>query len=122
MIRPATITDPTFAPYIPSVDARLDAVESGLTNKMMISNYPLNLVCLSDISVSFTDGDSITNVSSYIPSGYQLSFVMASPVNTSTISVTGCKIYNNSNVEIKCRADFTGNTDFNIMLFVRKSS
>jgi len=32
MIRPATITDPTFAPYIPSVDARLDAVESGLTN------------------------------------------------------------------------------------------
>jgi hypothetical protein len=33
MIRPATITDSTFAPYIPSVDARLDAVESGLTNQ-----------------------------------------------------------------------------------------
>lgn len=30
MIRPATITDPTFAPYIPSVETRLDAVESGV--------------------------------------------------------------------------------------------
>jgi hypothetical protein len=30
MIRPSFITDPTFAPYIPSVDARLEAVESGL--------------------------------------------------------------------------------------------
>ena len=30
MIRLASETDPTFAPYIPSVDARLDAVESGL--------------------------------------------------------------------------------------------
>ena len=28
MIRPAAITDSTYAPYIPSVDARLDAVES----------------------------------------------------------------------------------------------
>lgn len=30
MIRPASITDPTFAPYIPSVESRLDAVESGV--------------------------------------------------------------------------------------------
>lgn len=123
MIRPATITDPTFAPYIPSVESRLEAVESGLNNKIMISNYPLNLVCLNDISVSFTNGDGITDVSSYIPSGYQISFVMASPVDTYTISVTGCSVYNNKkNIRIKCRTDFTGNADFNIMLFVRKSS
>lgn len=32
MIRPASITDPTFAPYIPSVESRIEAVESGLTN------------------------------------------------------------------------------------------
>ena len=31
MIRPATITDPTFAPYIPSVESRIEAVESGVT-------------------------------------------------------------------------------------------
>lgn len=30
MVRPAFIADDTFAPYIPSVEARLDAVESGL--------------------------------------------------------------------------------------------
>lgn len=30
MIRPATITDATFAPYIPSVESRLETVESGL--------------------------------------------------------------------------------------------
>ena len=33
MVRPDFITNSTFAPYIPSVDARLDAVESGLTNR-----------------------------------------------------------------------------------------
>ena len=32
MIRPATITDATFAPYIPSVESRIEAVESGLAN------------------------------------------------------------------------------------------
>lgn len=32
MNRISTETDPTFAPYIPSVNARLDAAESGLTN------------------------------------------------------------------------------------------
>lgn len=32
MIRLASITDPTFAPYIPSVESRIEAVESGLTN------------------------------------------------------------------------------------------
>lgn len=32
MIRPATITDPTFAPYIPSVESRIEVVESNLTN------------------------------------------------------------------------------------------
>lgn len=32
MIRPATITDPTFAPYIPSVESRIEAVESGVAN------------------------------------------------------------------------------------------
>jgi hypothetical protein len=32
MIRLASVSDTTFTPYIPSVDARLDAVESGLTN------------------------------------------------------------------------------------------
>lgn len=32
MLRPATITNPTFAPYIPSVESRIEAVESGLTN------------------------------------------------------------------------------------------
>ena len=32
MIRPAFITDSTFAPYIPSVESRIEAVESGLTN------------------------------------------------------------------------------------------
>lgn len=31
MLRPATITDPTFAPYIPSVESRIEAVESNLT-------------------------------------------------------------------------------------------
>lgn len=30
MIRPATINDPTFAPYIPSVESRIEAVESGV--------------------------------------------------------------------------------------------
>lgn len=30
MLRLATITDPTFAPYIPSVESRIEAVESGL--------------------------------------------------------------------------------------------
>lgn len=32
MIRPATITDSTYAPYIPSVESRIEAVESGLTS------------------------------------------------------------------------------------------
>lgn len=32
MIRLASVSDPTFAPYIPSVNSRLQAVESGLTN------------------------------------------------------------------------------------------
>lgn len=32
MIRPATVTDSTFAPYIPSVESRIEAVESGMTN------------------------------------------------------------------------------------------
>lgn len=32
MIRLASINDPTFAPYIPSVESRIEAVESGLTN------------------------------------------------------------------------------------------
>ena len=32
MIRPATITDPTYTPYIPSVESRIEAVESGITN------------------------------------------------------------------------------------------
>lgn len=39
MIRPATITDPTFAPYIPSVESRIEAVESGLTNKVDVRKY-----------------------------------------------------------------------------------
>ena len=30
MVRLASVSDPTFAPYIPSVDARLDAVESAI--------------------------------------------------------------------------------------------
>ena len=30
MIRPATITDPTFAPYIPSVNSRIEAVDFGI--------------------------------------------------------------------------------------------
>lgn len=32
MIRPAFITDSTFAPYIPSVESRIEGLESGLTN------------------------------------------------------------------------------------------
>jgi len=41
MIRSATITDPTFAPYIPSVESRIEAVESGLTslNTVTMANY-----------------------------------------------------------------------------------
>jgi len=39
MIRPATITDPTFSPYIPSVESRIEAVESGLTN---VAKYTSN--------------------------------------------------------------------------------
>lgn len=31
MIRPAAITDPTFAPYIPSVESRIEAAESGIS-------------------------------------------------------------------------------------------
>lgn len=33
MIRLASVSDPTFAPYIPSVESRIEAVESDLTNK-----------------------------------------------------------------------------------------
>ena len=38
MLRPATITDPTFAPYIPSVESRIEAVESGIVNKVVTNN------------------------------------------------------------------------------------
>lgn len=38
MIRPATITDPTFAPYIPSVESRIEAVESAITPIMPSSD------------------------------------------------------------------------------------
>lgn len=40
MIRPATITDPTFAPYIPSVESRIKAVESELDDVNTIQVPP----------------------------------------------------------------------------------
>ena len=55
MIRPATITDPTFAPYIPSVDARLDVVES----KQMVKTsetVTLNANGVSRLSLTLSQG------------------------------------------------------------------
>lgn len=75
MLRPATITDPTFAPYIPSVDARLDAVESGLTNQTArsISNITSRLTNLTTAvaeqnleKYGYKIGDYFTGASGYI--------------------------------------------------------
>lgn len=42
MLRYATITDPTYAPYIPSVESRIEAVESGVTNiNTTLENMPM---------------------------------------------------------------------------------
>lgn len=38
MIRPATITDPTFAPYIPSVESRIEVVESRIINVRRVTS------------------------------------------------------------------------------------
>ena len=58
MIRPATITDPTFAPYIPSVETRLEAVESRVkVSRLQASpdtNGYINLSALGFAKTSFT--------------------------------------------------------------------
>ena len=50
MVRLAAETDPTFAPYIPSVDARLDAVESGvagLTNLIVLRQQTITIASIT---------------------------------------------------------------------------
>lgn len=80
MIRPATITDPTFAPYIPSVESRIEAVESGLTNKANVATYNMSggqtvnirhtgiVAIMSDRGGLYTDGISNRGVNDLVPS------------------------------------------------------
>lgn len=50
MIRPATITDSTFAPYIPSVESRIEAIESG--------DYKV---------IAYVTGDGVKTVAQLLP-------------------------------------------------------
>ena len=79
MIYSASETDATFAPYIPSVDARLNAVESGLTNVQ-------NRRYAYDISTA--DAQLETNYTVDLPDGY---------TRLNTI-ITGINIYKYSTV------------------------
>jgi hypothetical protein len=56
MIRLASVTDPTYTPYIPSVESRIEAVESGLTN---VANQ---IVGVKAGYLSSSNGDTV-----YIP-------------------------------------------------------
>jgi len=67
MIRLASITDPTFAPYIPSVESRIEAVESGLTN--VASKVPIrgDFTVACNAGVNVFHRDSIILVRGRIP-------------------------------------------------------
>lgn len=61
MIRPASVSDPTFAPYIPSVESRIEAVESGLDNKVRALVDGQLAACKIISFVDYTD-DNAYNV------------------------------------------------------------
>ena len=66
MIRLATETYPTFAPYIPSVESRIEAVESGLNDLIKLTNTPL------DNSTLAPGGFKANACTLSIPTGYTL--------------------------------------------------
>lgn len=77
MIRPATITDSTFAPYIPSVESRIEAVESGKANVAtynMGGGQTVNILhagivaIMSDRGGLYTDGIANRGLNDLIPS------------------------------------------------------
>ena len=100
MLCKSTIIDPTFTPYIPSVDARLDAVESGLANcvktvKLNIGSsgatqsIPLDKSKIYDIEVSVANNASVYNYYHWFAMYGQSSWITAeiSKVEQSTTNV-----------------------------------
>lgn len=60
MIRPATITDPTFVPYIPSVESRIEAVENKLSKGTHLVKY-IDIANITPGTAGEVDIESITN-------------------------------------------------------------
>ena len=100
MMMLSTESDATFAPYIPSVDARLDAVESGLANcvktvKLNIGSsgatqsIPLDKSKIYDIEVSVANNASVYNYYHWFAMYGQSSWITAeiSKVEQSTTNV-----------------------------------
>ena len=66
MIRPATITDATFAPYIPSVESRIEAVESGLINVVKDVTSDFTLTAPYDVFFTVTDNPISKSITIFI--------------------------------------------------------
>lgn len=87
MIRPATITDPTFAPYIPSVESRIEAVESGVANLANpIGTY--NVMGIFQTSQLYNNSYGIAVVTGFDPSIHTATINSASTLDGTELTLT----------------------------------
>lgn len=106
---------------IAKIKAQISGINSHLTSKINISGqYEGNIIVIA-LSVSFINGVGTVDMSSYIPSGYKLSFAMACPSDTSTLYITGSGVNSKTEMYIRCGTSYTGTTVMNILVVIRKS-
>lgn len=80
------------------------------------SNYTDVILMPILVNMAFTNGDSVHDMSQYIPSGYQYSSIMFANIRESqSLSITGSRINNNNAVVKVSNRSYTGSIDVHLL-------